>query len=691
MAKYRLEKNRKKSVNCEVLYENLNGYIVRFDNGMIKNVKKSNVYALDKIDEAVLDDIRAGLSNFGRRVADTSRRVVDTVKNFFKRVINIDNFVFFRGESGNVLPVSHPINVMEGARGTSSVNFVPCEDDIKYASELGIDAIAVENFQHTGEYNGAIQFNSMNDRYNESYKNSFLGTMLSEVANSERWLAKKDSIQLQGEFGDWSQEQIEEDIISEYAARYTKKHFAKGLLPLMVWGAPGIGKTAIMRACKDKIKSNFGKDIRVISINGGSVGYDDFTMPADIKEKFIEYLNGTEKESERHTLKDLPKSWLPVFDSTSNDAILQNALANGGRLEEYEVGGVKKTKIINGPGGIFFIDEFSRLTQAAISSLMQTPTSREIAGNSTLKFGDRWVIISAANRSSDMAKAQRSEAMVFEAAAKTRFRHVNFVPKLEDWVKWANEKGDDGQTNVMREMIDYLLQEPRDFYEMYNVPKGQLDVDRATACPRTWEAFSAQLRTTYLKQDINDVGDDGEDLSMFKDYFSDRPDSLDSIEIDEITRCGAAIIGGDPTARFAKFVKNLTFTSKDADNVVVYGANDPKGNPIEYKILNNITVANSSTIVKTTIVPLIVDAIKQKGGVTDEMLYHVCEFAYLLANVKVPKKDPNDKDEYTFTKSIFNAVNGEVWKAFNIKKDNDIVNRFPKAIELYNKIIKLKK
>ena len=71
MAKYRLEKNRKKSVNCEVLYENLNGYIVRFDNGMIKNVKKSNVYALDKIDEAVLDDIRAGLSNFGIRVADT--------------------------------------------------------------------------------------------------------------------------------------------------------------------------------------------------------------------------------------------------------------------------------------------------------------------------------------------------------------------------------------------------------------------------------------------------------------------------------------------------------------------------------------------------------------------------------------------------------------------------------------------
>ena len=73
MAKYRLTKNPKKSVNCEVLQENLNGYIVRFDNGMIKNVNKKNVYAFDRIDEAVLnegfvDDVKANMSKFGKKI-----------------------------------------------------------------------------------------------------------------------------------------------------------------------------------------------------------------------------------------------------------------------------------------------------------------------------------------------------------------------------------------------------------------------------------------------------------------------------------------------------------------------------------------------------------------------------------------------------------------------------------------------
>lgn len=690
MAKYRLTTNPKKSVNCEVLHENNNGYIVRFDNGMIKNVRKSNVYALNKIDEAVIDSVRQGVRKFGDRVIDVAKKVVARIKELFGGIVKVGNFIFFKNEEGGLMSASHPINAMEAASSAecACVNYLPNENDIKLAEELGIEPVAVENFEHSGEYCGAINFD-MSRRSNESQSSSFIDVLV-EASDSGRWLTDKEKIHLEGEFGDWTQEQIENDIINEYAGRYTEQDSIKGVLPLMVWGAPGIGKTSIMRACKNKIKSQFKLDIRVISINGGSVGYDDFTMPADVKEALITYLDGKERRSEIHRIDDLPKTWLPVHNPNAPDAVLQNAIANGGYVEEIKdsKGNVIDTKVHNGPGGIFFIDEFSRLTQAAMSSLMQTPTSREIGSNSNLKFGDRWVIVCAANRKSDMATNMRSRALDFEGASKTRFRHVNFVPKVEDWLNWANELNSNGEPNVLPEIVNYIASvtakgERKDFYEMYSFPKGELNVDRATACPRTWEAFSASLRSNFLKRTV--VSKNGEDFSLFQAYYDKKAGSLGDVDVADIKRCGEGIIGGDPTARFINFLNEINFTDDDAESVVLFGDKDPQGKDIKYDIYDKIKLTTYNNLITNTVVPLIVKHVNAKGGITDEMLLNIFKFGFVLSHVP-----SNASGKKVFTLSIFNKFVGAILRSLGIKFDNSDQSRFVNAHKFHAKVTALK-
>ena len=698
MAKYRLTKNPKKSVNCEVLQENLNGYIVRFDNGMIKNVNKKNVYAFDRIDEAVLnegfvDDVKANMSKFGKKIVKYTKNVYNKIKDLLNGILKFGNTVFFKTDKG-ICNVSHPVNIMEFAKNVSSVNYIPSEDDIMMAKEIGAPVNVINNFTSEGEYSGSIDFTNI-VATNESVMDA-LDNPLFE-ANASRWLSDREKVLLQGQFGDWSQEQIEYEIISEWASRYSKNKSVKGLLPLMIWGAPGIGKTSITRACVKKIKEQFGRSIRVISINGGSVGFDDFTMPAEVKQALNDYLtNGNRDAIEKYlakndnkvksTIKDLPKSWLPVCDPTSPNYPEENAIANGGCVEVIldDEGNVVDRKIKNGPGGIFFIDEYSRFSQAAMNSLMQTPTSREIGSNSTLKFGDRWVIVCAANRESDMGRS-KSKALQFEAASKTRFRHVNFVPKVQDWIKWATSDNGEGEPQILKDITDYILHvtakgKIADFYEMYNFAGGELDVDRASACPRTWEAFSASLRNIYLKQDIK--SDDDEDMSAFISFFNNRPDTLSSLDDETITRCGASIIGGDPTARFVNYLNNVTFTSTDAKNVVEKGGYDDKGQKIHYAVYDNITVAKQKNIIRNTIAPLLVEAINKKGQVTDEILLHVFQFAYALAHMKSSDKVSN----IVFVLEAYNELVSEVLKGLNIKLTNEHKSRYPNAFNFNSKV-----
>ena len=673
MAKYRLTKNPKKSVNCEVLQENLNGYIVRFDNGMIKNVNKKNVYAFDRIDEAIInegfvDDIKDGMSKFGKKV-------VTVVKNFFKDFFKIDNFVFFGSKRGGVMSVSHPINVVEGAENTTCVNYFPSLESMEYSKELGVDCHPVENYTYDSEYNGAIHF-PINT--NESKRTSFISA-LTEDANAKAWLKDDDRIQLSGKFGDWSQEEIVEKISTEYLGRVNNDPNVKGLLPLLIWGAPGIGKTSIMRAIKDK----FGGHPGIISINGGAVGPDDFTMPAHIKKAFVEMYNASASKTKNQekidaavdVIKDLPKTWLPVYDPTAPDAVIQNAIANGGKVVRDDDGNI--VEVMDGPGGIFFIDEYSRFTLAAMDSLMQTPTTREIGSNSTLKFGSRWVIVCAANRDSDMSrKGSSNGALKWETAAKTRFMHVNFVPTYDIWLNWARSKNSTGQNNVLEDICQYVEHSAKkhggrgDFYEMKRLKNNEeLSRDDAYACPRTWEAFSSAIRVQYLKDDISAISSNNKDTGLkMSDIYADmykqngsitKYNDVREIPTEKLFSLCESNIGGNPTQRFIDYIGDVDFSLDNARDIMENG--DLANTSLQDKIMSQ----NYNNILKNTYGPTLKAASESymtDGNISKDALLNMYRYTNKLANVMKSK----GSTERVWMPAVYNLGIAVINAAFGI-------------------------
>ena len=233
--------------------------------------------------------------------------------------------------------------------------------------ELGIEPEAVENFEFADNgYEGAVQFDTT---VSESVKGTT--SLIKAIYEGEDdHLAKSEKISLKGVFSDWTQEQIVNYLGNEYMSRYQgrKPH----TLPLFIWGAPGIGKTSIIRSLREMVKQQTGKEITIISINGGNVGPDDFSMPATIvrtlRTNNIEDSDNDDfKGATKTSIEDLPKNWLPVYNPVSEEADpeLLNAIANGGGLVKDDSG---NDVIENGPGGIFLIDEYSRMTQAGMDA-----------------------------------------------------------------------------------------------------------------------------------------------------------------------------------------------------------------------------------------------------------------------------------------------------------------------------------
>lgn len=586
MAKYRL-RNSNNVVRCEVLNESKNEFVVRFNNGVIQKVPKYRVSNLDRIDEGVLDAVRGAadsVNKYGRKFVSKIKDTAKKIKEFLIKALVVDGFVVFKDSENGYLEASHPVNAIEGAKNTDCVNYVPGTDTIELCNEIGIEPEAIENYEFNDEYDGSLDFVCST---NESTEHS--SSILKALFEDENTRLKdNEKIKLTGTFTDWNEEEIVNYILGEYSSRRRGRNPSSD--PLMIWGAPGIGKTAIIRSLVDIIEQKTGKKINFISVNGGNVGPDDFTMPASVERTLntnnIDQIEDKGfKGASRIVIEDLPKSWLPVYNpkTEGGDAEALNAVANGGKVVKGEDG---SETIENGPGGIFFIDEYSRMTQAGMDALMQTPTTREIGSNSTLTFGDRWVIVCAANRKSDMSRAGRSEALSWEGASKTRFHHINFVPDPKVWIKWAREdnKYRPGYKNVIPEIIQYIESEIKrdpveygDYYEMWSHPQGELNGEKATACPRQWRALSEEIIDQYLDNEFIKAG---------------TYNSVADIPVNKIIKLAAGLVGLDVAKRFATFVSKYSlFTPTDAANVW------KKGTDVKYDILDK-NVLNSANVEK---------------------------------------------------------------------------------------------
>lgn len=223
----------------------------------------------------------------------------------------------------------------------------------------------------------------------------------------------------------------------------------KKLARLMIWGAPGIGKTAILMNVLDEMRKDF-PDYQLITKTLSNETPDNFTLPT-----YVETEGGKKAD-------DVPKTWLPVYRPTSDpvvDAQLDEACGKG----------------------LLFIDELSRATPQVLNVILPLVNEGFFNG---YKLGSGWTIIVASNRADDETSGQ---ADIGNALA-NRFAQVYYEPTVFTWRKWAD------QQNFISPLLLQWLSMPESenmsggkFYYMDpNEDMDSGDVTKLMCTPRSW-------------------------------------------------------------------------------------------------------------------------------------------------------------------------------------------------------------
>lgn len=175
----------------------------------------------------------------------------------------------------------------------------------------------------------------------------------------------------------------------------------KKLARLLVWGAPGIGKSAVLMNVLEEMKKDFPNYSLIVKTLSNETP-DNFTLPT-----YVETEGGKRAD-------DVPKTWLPVFKPTGDaakDAELDAACGNG----------------------LLFIDELSRATEQVRNVIL--PLVNEGIFNG-YHLGSGWTIVVASNRADDETSGQSN----IGNALVNRFAQVYYEPTVKSWRKWADQQ-----------------------------------------------------------------------------------------------------------------------------------------------------------------------------------------------------------------------------------------------------------
>lgn len=159
----------------------------------------------------------------------------------------------------------------------------------------------------------------------------------------------------------------------------TTPSLAKTLPPMMVWGAPGVGKSSIIREIADEFKIGF-IDVRLAQHE-----------PVDVR--------------------GLP---VPNQQNKSIEWWLSNEWPREGR-------------------GILLFDELTAADRSLQVAAYELILDRRLGSYSV---PDGWYICAAGNRIEDNAVA-----MTMSSALSNRFMHVNLVEDVDSWSTWAMRHG----------------------------------------------------------------------------------------------------------------------------------------------------------------------------------------------------------------------------------------------------------
>ena len=201
----------------------------------------------------------------------------------------------------------------------------------------------------------------------------------------------------------------------------------KEMPSVMLWGAPGIGKSQLVKQLAQKLGQTTYKKVNVIDVR--LILFN----PVDLR--------GIPTSNADKTLS----VWLKpkIFDMDTSSRVLN----------------------------ILFLDEISAAPQSVQAAAYQITLDRIIGEH---KLPDNCLVIAAGNRVTD-----RSVAYKMPRALSNRLLHIEIVPDFDSWQEWAIRNG------INDKVIGFLS-----FKKNYLNEEEITSDDLAFPTPRTWEMVS---------------------------------------------------------------------------------------------------------------------------------------------------------------------------------------------------------
>ena len=237
-----------------------------------------------------------------------------------------------------------------------------------------------------------------------------------------------------------------------------------GINPYLIWGAPGIGKTAIVIQTIKRMASHpkhpINLNLQYIQLN--LFTQESWSLPKD--------LSGFRSDTVWvDSFTDSPPAWLPVYQDSGNIDInieRDNFYNSCQYLAPPKSDSKDKNVVITSDdgrayeGGIIFFDEFSRRQPGVDRPIMNLISENSFGAN--YKLASKWGFVFAANRAMDdsgsaLEGENENEIYNMPEAIKDRFNFCTYVPSKEDWLKWAKTvNANTGESKVLPFIIEFI-------------------------------------------------------------------------------------------------------------------------------------------------------------------------------------------------------------------------------------------
>lgn len=538
-----------------------------------------------------------------------------------------------------------------------------------------------------------------NDKSTTDKKEKFIPASQAIAELKKRYGSIKDTSDKKNESA------IDEAFVGSSGKPVDDENDAYGrMLPLMLFGAPGLGKTNIIEDVgRKKSHSKNSKYPNVIVIEGGGLVPDTLYMGVPVddstshvkKDDFTSFAKGGNAKVESAVV-----SWLPMYNPTGmseDELYINNEICNGRGIMRGDDGEIVFSDD-EAPGGFLFIDEFTRVSYDLQNVMFNFPINRTLNG---YVLGSKWVVVCAANRPKEMAGKAKEMAIEWESAGLSRFSKYNFVPSPAAWLNWATKTIGEKQ-KVCNEIVEFIscysgteskvvkdkkgkditvysdisaasykkddmeasFDAQKDKYGWLYKMYSNENENRCTACPRTWEAlssiFRSEARPIAQKEDI----DYNEPLSAF---------DLSDIKNDEhpIRKAALSVVGKEPADAFCDYILlKQNFSSKYANKIFRGTMTKDDYDELRSKCYSVQFVGKifDNPVIKKSLSDAAHAAVKTVSK--EEMANNIVRFL-----VNVTKYDTGDKkiEKYSASAQILSTILNDVFcEAFKLKLESGI-------------------